>query len=309
VAAQEGLRSRYGVGGSGEQAQRLGLAWFYGGYAPSVTAQPPEGTQATYLLPVSPALDAAQLATLVRAHPGNVWLIGNEPNVPPEANIAPTASAAPAAYADALAWYAATIKSLDPSARLAGPNVINWEFTCLGCPGYQPGREWTEQMRAVYLERYGAEPPFDVWGLHAYDLDWENLPNGNAQRQIDQILGLRGWLDAIPSLAGAPIWLTEVGIHWGYTGFEIREGNVYPTGVFDEAHVERYMRTLFGWLNEHAEALRVERWFLWYTYFDRPQQALTTWAGISLLDGPGPEASVTRLGQVYQELAGITAER
>src|SRR5262249_12739879 len=159
---------------------------------------------------------------------------------------------------------------------------------------FQSGREWTEQMRDAYRARFNTEPPFDIWGIHVYDLDWEHLPNGNAQRQIQQIDEARGWLDSIPELAPRPLWLTEVGIHWGYPGYEVRGDQVYPTGEFQEAHVEAYMRELFGWLNQNAQLRNIARWFLWVTYISGAEQNFASWGGISLMDGPTAEANITR---------------
>lgn len=299
------LRDRYGAGTSGDPAQLplFGLSWLYGGTDPR---QPlPLGVTATYLLPVDPPLDEATLATWVKLRPGGFWLIGNEPNVPAEHNTAPTASASPEVYADVLAGYSDTIKRLDPKATLIGPNIINWSFTCDGCPGFQSGLEWTNQMRAAYLDRYNQEPPIDIWGIHLYDLDWVTLPNGNAARQIDQLLSFRNWLDAVPASRGAPIWITEIGIHWGFPGFRFEHGNITPTGDYDIDHVEAYMRSVFSWLNEHSAPLRIERWFVWLLSVreGEVEDGYATWGGITLMNGPGIDAEPTRLGRVLQELS------
>jgi hypothetical protein len=116
--------------------------------------------------------------------------------------------------------------------------------------------------------------------------------------------GLRAWLDSIPALAGRPIWNTEIGLHWGYPGLNFRNGLAYPLGDFDYDHVERYMRTVFGWLNENAAALTIERWFIWVAWLG-PESWQETWGGITLTDGPTARAGLTRLGRLYQELAGV----
>ncbi len=62
------------------------------------------------------------------------------------------------------------------------------------------------------------------------------------------------------------------------------------------------MRDLFGWLGDNAEALSIERWFVWAMYTEaEPWQS--QWGGIALTDGRGPDASLTRLGQFYRQLA------
>lgn len=118
-------------------------------------------------------------------------------------------------------------------------------------------------MRAAYRDRFRAEPPLDVWALHTYDLDWIRFPNGDTRRQSEQVLGLRGWLDSIPVLSDAPIWVTEAGIHWGFTGIRFRGGVAEPAGPYDTRAVSAYLTSYFTWLSDTADSLRLERWFLW----------------------------------------------
>lgn len=302
------LRSRYGVGIGTDvdprQVTQLGLEWYFAG-SPTTTPSP-AGTRAVYILPVNPPLPEAEVRALIAQVPGAAWLVGNEPNIVPEFNISAPHSATPEGYADALAFYASTIKANDPAALLIGPNVLNWNVTCVACPGFPSGQEWTEQMRAAYQSRYNAEPPLDVWSLHPYDLNWTHLPMGDAQLQIGQIQAMRDWLTTVPALADRPMWVTEIGLHWAYPGLEVRaDGKYYPIGDFDYAHVEQWMRDVFGWLNQNAVSLNIERWFLWLTYTDQLEPWMSLWPTITLTDGPGADAAVTRLGLLYQELAGI----
>jgi len=313
--ASQSRLSRYAVGigaGSPEQAKTLGLQWMT--WPPALDAvlndsaatTLPEGVQFPIFLPIRPMMPEAMLRTIAERRPGTYYIVGNEPNLPPEFNVNATATADPDTFAQAVAQYATLFAQIDPTAKLVGPNVINWSFTCTGCGGFRAGNEWTAQMRDAYVARYGAEPPFDVWAIHLYDLDYRALPNGNADRQIAQIQELRAWLDSSPGLAGKPIWLTEVGFHWGYPGIEQREdGRFYPVGEFAYDHVERYMRALYGWLNDNAEAPNVERWFIW-TNWGGVEPPLTVWGGINLMEGPAADAAIGRFGRLYRELAGLT---
>ena len=53
----------------------------------------------------------------------------------------------------------------------------------VGCRGDFPsGLEWSTSFVEAYRARFQAEPPIDIWAVHAYDLDWETLPQGNAER-------------------------------------------------------------------------------------------------------------------------------
>jgi len=310
-SAPESLQSRYGVGlgdARPAQLQTLGLQWFVSGEALTWALQGdasgvtiPEGVQFPLMVWAKNANTEIEQQTVRMAaekFPGKYWIIHNEPNVKEMGNMTP------AEYADALHWYAGLLKSADPTAKLVGPSVLNWSHTCESCGGFTQGLAWTDQMRTAYLDRYHEEPPLDVWSLHTYDLDWRTLPQGNAQRQIEQMQGMRAWLDSIPALTGKPIWNTEIGLHWGYPGLDFRNGLAYPLGDFDFNHVERYMRTVFGWLNENAEALKIERWFLWTAWMG-PESWQEQWGGITLTDGPAADAPLTRLGRLYQELAGV----
>lgn len=303
-------QARYGVGigqdAEPAQVTALGLTWYFGGF-PSEQAlnSRPAGAKATFILPVNPVLDEATLRRIVQSAPGVAWLIGNEGNVPSASAISPAAATDPERYAVALNYYATALRSADASAKLVGPNVLNWSYTCDGCGGFQSGLDWTVAMRAAYVSRYNQEPPFDAWGVHAYDLDWVHLPNGNAALQLRQIADMRRWLDSVPTLVGAPIWVTEIGFHWGYPGIEQRADRLYyPVGAFDYDHAEDWMRTVFGWLDSNAESQHIDKWFLWLTYTNVLEDWMGAWPTVRLLDGPSATATINRLGRLYQELAG-----
>lgn len=302
--------ARYGVGigqdADPAQVRALGLEWYFGG-VPSEQAlrARPAGATPTFLLPINPIMDEAALRKAVRSAPGTAWLIGNEPNVQAEVAISSIAAGTPDQYVTALEYYARVIRSEDATAKLVGPNVLNWSYTCDNCGGFRPGREWTDAMRDSYRARFNQEPPLDIWSVHPYDLDWVHLPNGNAALQIAQIQGLRDWLDAIPALQGAPVWVTEIGFHWAYPGIEKRpDGLYYPVGAFDYDHAEQWMRTVFGWLDANAESQHIEKWFLWLTYTNVLEDWMGEWPSPRLLDGPSVSAPINRLGRLYQQLAG-----
>ena len=298
-------RSRFGVGvvdGDPDQVRALGLEWHTQCCKPDFI--PPEGTRAPRFIPINPPLDEAMVRSLAQRFPGSHWLIGNEPNVA-ESSPPGLGNTDPDVYAQSLHFYAGVFRQADPTAKLVGPSVLNWTFVCNGCPGFPQGFGWTQRMRDAHVARYGAEPPLDVWSLHTYDIDWGKLPNGDAGRTIAQIQGMRDWLDGISGLQGKPIWITEMGIHWGYPGLTWRGDVAHPAGEFAYDHVERYMRTVFGWLNSVAESLHIEKWFIYPLSTTIFEQYQAKWAGITLMNGPGADAPITRLGRVYQELAGV----
>ncbi len=290
---------RFGVNvmdGDVEQVRTLGLQWFILPAGDLRTA--PTGTTAARLLFIGEPPSDAEMQARARRFPGTYWLIGNEPNVREQGDLSPER------YARLLHHVAGVLRAADPAAKLVGPNVLNWTFICEGCPGYPEGRAWTEAMRAAYRALFGAEPPLDVWSLHAYDIDWLRLPNGDAARNVAQIEGMRSWLDSV-GLRSAPLWVTEIGIHWGYPGLEIRSGVAHPTGDFDHEHAGRYLRELAGWLAANAEAARIEKWFLWVLSWKTAEPWQSQWTGISLMAGPERDAPVTPAGRLYRQLAGL----
>src|SRR5207249_4670288 len=138
---------------------------------------------------VQPGADLTAAANQAKASPGTPWMTSNEPNVPGQDNITPQL------YSDFLKQASTAIKGADPTAVLVGPNVLNWDVTCTGCAGYPSGHSWSDQFLADYRSRYGALP-LNVWGMHAYSLDYEHLPLTDAGTDQAQLVGARTWLDA-----------------------------------------------------------------------------------------------------------------
>jgi hypothetical protein len=309
AATQASLTDRYGIfimGSDGNPAWApvMGLSWVIG---PGPGDPLPAGVRSLYGLPVNPVLDESTLRGLVAQQPAAHWYIENEPNV--SANAVGGIHASVDQYARGLNYYARVLKRMDPKARLLGPNIMNWDFTCIACGGYVSGRDWTIQMRDRYRALFRTEPPLDIWTIHSYDLDWQRLPQGDAVRQIGQILGLRTWLDGISGLRHKPIWVTEIGYHWNYPGLEPRaDAKVYPSGDYAVGHLDQWMREVFGWLNAYAGRLNIQRWFAVLAYTEALESWMggTRWPGIVMLDGPLPAPSINRFGRLYQQFAGVT---
>jgi hypothetical protein len=293
-AASAGGDPRFGVVMTGSEAsvpatlQALGATgWF------RFDSTGPRAEQATL---VRPGADPADLARRAAAAPGGVWLIGNEPNVPGQDDVSPQA------FADFLAQVASAVRQADPAAVLVGPNVLNWDKTCTGCPGYGQGLAWSEAFLASYVEQYGPLP-LDVWGMHAYSLDWDRLPLVDAAADQSQLAAARAWLDA--KGLNLPIWLTEFGVIWGFEGVEWiqRPDGRYvaePRGEFRTDLMAEYLDQMFGWLTGPGAAARVERWYL-YATAPPPEPWSDTLGGIALLD-PGSLA-LTGFGERYRAWA------
>lgn len=300
--------ARFGVTltGDPQQLATLGTRWFitYSAIAPAT--MPPGAVFVPYVQLHANQPVPAGLSAEVAAAPGSSWLIGNEPNV--------TGSPGELTgdqYARLLHDAAAIIKQTDPTATIVGPNILNFDFTCTGCPGYPSGHAWMDDFLAAYQNDYGTLPPIDVWSIHTYPLDFENLPTDNAVQMEDQISAFRAYLDAVPGLAGAPIWDTEAGAHWGYEGLQWKDdgsGTVkaFPVGAFRTDLLLGYMQNLLTWMSTNGPALHLDHWFFFVTSMPSPEPWETVYGGINLLDGTGPNASLTPFGQLYQQLAAAS---
>ena len=273
----------------------LHAQWFIGAASADLAHAP------TRVQPINPD-DLAGLAADARQYPGRYWSLELEPN----GWNAPEARAQPAAYAQTLHAVATALKAADPTARLIGPDVLNWSAPCIGCGGMVTGEAWTQAMRAAYLADYGQEVPIDVWTIHTYPLDWQHLPTVNYPLMEQQLIALRQYLDGIPSLAGRPIWDTELGAHWGYTAYQFKTINgrsvLVPAGTLRSDLVEDYVRQMLAWLVANGARYGVARWFVFATY--NPDLPGDHAGSISLLDGPGPNANLTVYGRIYLAAQG-----
>lgn len=102
-------------------------------------------------------MDGAGLGPIVLANPGQVWLVGNEPDVanPVQDNILPSTYAH--AYHDVYHF----IKDLDPTAQVA----------IGGLSMFTPGRQqYMDIVWDTYWKAFGKAMPVDIWNIHLYIL-------------------------------------------------------------------------------------------------------------------------------------------
>jgi len=240
---------------------------------------------------------ASQIEALVNASPGSVWYIGGEPNVNNQTPMS--------ILVNQLNFYYTTIKATDPTALIASPAVLNWEYLCNStCVGYMRGVDWIDSFRSEYMSAYGTEPPVDIWSIDLYPLDWVNIPNVNSSIPIEEIVLMRAYLNTVPGHGDTPIWIMEFGLHWGYTGIDWTFstcGQVMPLGTYDTEGVINYLDEVYTWLEINSANLNVEKWFTFITYWDiigcvnsDPHK------GMSLFDSPNAGASLTDVGQWYK---------
>ena len=266
----------------------------------------------------------AQLQNMASSTPGSHWYLWGEPNR--------YGIMTGARFAPVLRYFITWLKAGDTSAQIIGPSILNWDYTCLGCPGfvlcsgtlssltgYQCGKDWLIQLIAAYEALYGEKPPVDAWAIDAYPIDWFNLPNNDplkpafyaangrgffrhSQIVTEQIDRMRAYLDSIPEYATTPIWITEIAIHVGYDDIDF--GKLLPLGNYHWDFMSEYLNEVLDWLELNAADKRIERWFFftsWKNILEPPGN--DPYMGIIFFDGPDEGASLNCLGRVYRARA------
>ena len=300
------IDDRFGLIASGPardwQIQNLGSTWFID--FDSDPGNAPAGTHKVPFIQVAPRTERItpeRLATLVAGSPGSYWYIGGEPNVAQQGNMTPEA------FVDEFDYYATEIRAADPSARIMGPSILNWDFTCTGCGGFTSGETWMRSFIDAYSASHGGDPPpVDVWSIDAYPLTWNTVPMTNWQIVRDQILGFRQYLaDEVPGHSSTPIWVTELASHWAFSAWVIEDGalalppdqEIEADYLWDE--MEGYMDGILGWLKVNGAALNVERWFFFKGYSDLQKTIREGYAGIYFYEEGDVGAPLNQLGEVY----------
>lgn len=196
------------------------------------------------------------------------------------------------------------IKTADPTAKVTSPSMLNWEFTCTGCGGFVSGRVWMNNFRSRYKEVYGVEPEFDIWAIDAYPIDWLNLPTDNAALAIDQISSMYDYMQNIPEHAGKPIWITELSMHWGWSGMGINnQGLPVPAGEYMEQRVINYFATVYDWLEANSASKNIQRWFTFVSYSDLLTANMGAYAGASLFETGVIGSRLTPMGEYFKTRA------
>jgi hypothetical protein len=138
----------------------------------------------------SPALTEDGLGAVIRAAPGSLWLVGNEPDRGPNPENCLSRvqdDTYPEIYAHAYHDVYSFIKQRDPTARVANAGLVQ----------VTPGRlQYLDKVWAEYTRRYGGPMPVDVWNMHLYILSEahaDGTPNGNASIALgtDPALAIR----------------------------------------------------------------------------------------------------------------------
>ena len=255
-------------------------------------------------------LSADAITLKATAAPGSVWYLGGEPNVP-HAGVGYGIS--PVEYVQEFDYYSSAIKSADPTARVMGPSILNWSFTCSGGCGFLSGESWMTEFIELYRASHGGSPPaVDIWAIDLFPLTWDVVPMVNWQVITAQLSEFRAYLDAqVPEHSNTPIWITEVGSHWAYSklGFSDQGNLIVPTDLdpiddYEWDAMEGYLVGLLDWLRANGPQLKIEKWFFYRAFIDTVQQvAFDGYAGLYFFEGRKAGDVLNQLGQVYRNYA------
>ena len=190
---------RYGVAvSSGEHVPRIGAGWFLDFNPPDKYPAATNGAEWVEMLKVFQAKTAEgyylpsyrtavplneKLIDHLQAHPGSLWLIGNEVERIGQGEMYPEV------YARAYHEIRKFIKKHDPTARIALSGLVQ----------VTPNRlQYLDLVWDAYNQLYGGPMPVDVWNMHIYvlpEVEPDGItPNGIANIALgtDPTLGKRG---------------------------------------------------------------------------------------------------------------------
>lgn len=212
------------------------------------------------------------LGEAVRANPGGVFVIGNEPDVEVQDNT--TAPRYAEIYHDAYYY----IKGIDPTAQVAIAGV--------GSP--TPLRRfYLELMLDHYEQTYGEKMPIDIWTIHVYVLREERdswgigIPtglDGTDEGMLYEIDDHKNAAIANQLLTDFRWWLAERG--YRDTPLAITEfGILLPADYgFPPEVVANYMRTLVnyyltatGGAGYPSDGNKLVQWWFWFSIRDTDQ--------------------------------------
>ena len=213
---------------------------------------------------------------MIDASPGNLWMIGNEPECIGQGNTTPEQ------YADLYHELYAFIKGRDSTAQVAIGGVVQPTPLRL---------KWLDRVLDHYQASYGAPLPVDVWNIHNMILREERgswgcgIPQGltedsgrlynihdndNMDYFVQQIVDFRTWMRDRGE-RDKPLIITEFGVlmpvHLGFTPQRV---NAFMDATFDYLLAARDDD-----LGYPADENRlVQRW-LWYSLNDQPYDFTT----------------------------------
>jgi len=288
---------------------QLHIGW-YSNWGTRISPSRPDGMEYAQLIRVSPTAyppDWGNVAQIIVANPGALWIIGNEPECISQDNRTPTEYAA--IYHDCFTF----IKGHDPTAQVAiGGVVVPTPLR----------REWLTHVLAAYQTAYGEPMPIDVWNIHVQILQEKRgswgcgipvglshdegelytiLDNADPQIFIGLVQDFRQWM-ADQGEQGKPLIISEFGVLMPseYLGHGDRaSGDIvvmdFMTMVFDFLRLTSDESTGYPEDEDHL----VQRW-LWYS-LNEPYYDFETQTGMNgaLFEAHDP-TQLTVLGQHWK---------
>jgi hypothetical protein len=295
------LRQRLGVGSglvavTSDIADTLGFGWYLDWRLTPDGFRTPglEYVPTIRLKEGQPSTDRQRLLAAVRALPGALWIIGNEPDVKWQDNVRPDV------YARLYHDLYTLLKNLDPACQVAIGGVS------------QPTplrMRYLDLILDAYQKRYGEPMPVDVWNVHAFILREErdnwgvDIPPGMADQSgrlyeiadhdsttifRQQIVDFRHWMKE-QGQQEKPLIVTEYGI-------------LMPADYgFSPQKVEQFMLDTFEFFRTAADpslgytadgGRLVQRW-CWYSLFS------TRYPTGNLVETDSGE--LTRQGEAFRE--------
>ncbi|WP_342822128.1 hypothetical protein [Candidatus Lucifugimonas marina] len=240
-------------------------------------------------------VNAAQIQNAAIASPGATWYVLGEANV---------AGLDPNDIVVGLHDIYNTIKASDPTAKITSPSILNYEFTCILCGGYQSGKSWIQSFITGYSDLYGSPPPVDYWAIDVYPIIWDldQLPTTRSDIALEQISDFRQFLNTLPSESSKPIVVTEIGLHWGFSGMTFSNpecSTAFPSGEYQTEKVIQYLREIFNGLEASAITDNIHSWYLFSTYRDLTLCHQDNGYGLTLFESPDSGATLSPLGQFF----------
>jgi hypothetical protein len=106
---------------------------------------------------ITPSLTGTTLIEAVQAHPGALWLVGNEPD-----SLYGGDSIQPELYAEFYHYFVTAIKAADPTAKVSVGAIVQPSPLRL---------EYLDKVLNQYQAVYGQSLPADLWNIHFYILN------------------------------------------------------------------------------------------------------------------------------------------
>jgi hypothetical protein len=255
----------------------------------------------------------AALDTTIAAHPGGIYIIGNEPDRRELQN-----DVMPANYAYAYHDAYLEIKSKDPTARVWAGAIVQPTPLRL---------QYLDLVLAAYQARYSTPMPVDGWAIHAFllnerDCDAFNndlnicwgaeippgieategqvlTPEDNARLDLFSagIERFRMWM-ATNGYRNAPLFVSEYGVL------------MPPVFGFPPAKVNEYMRDTFAYmlttqddaLGYPADENRLVQRFAWFSTFD-PDFNGFLYEGTDANNPMNPPFVLSAMGKQFRDIA------